>query len=132
LNIGLDSSVILRLVTREPEPQASFVAFRVSEALRSGDRLEVSDLVLAEAYFALQHHYSASKSQALADLRDFLDLSGVSCRASTRSILHLPQLDTKKPGFVDRLIHAGYLESNDRLWTCERAAARLPSVELLS
>ena len=36
---------------------------------RGGHRAVISDFVVAEAYFALQHHYAVSKSDALMGLR---------------------------------------------------------------
>jgi predicted nucleic acid-binding protein len=66
---GLDTSVILRLVTNRPQPMASEVADYIRALLAAGDTFAVSDLVVSEAYFALQHHYDLSKEQAIESLR---------------------------------------------------------------
>jgi predicted nucleic acid-binding protein len=48
---GLDTSVVVRLLTGEPEDLAREAMRYVAQRSRAGDRLLVSDLVLAEAYY---------------------------------------------------------------------------------
>ncbi|HEX7786488.1 MAG TPA: hypothetical protein VF653_09735, partial [Methylomirabilota bacterium] len=77
----------------------------------AGDRLQVSDLVLAESYYALQHHYGASKRNTLAALREFLATSGIESGDDAAEVLATAGLASAKPGFIDRLIHRDYLRS---------------------
>jgi len=62
---GLDASVMLRLMLGQPADQAARAVALLDELSRSGRHAVVSDLVVAEAYFALQHHYDVSKKDAV-------------------------------------------------------------------
>jgi predicted nucleic acid-binding protein len=57
MSVALDTSVILRLLTGEPEALAGRALVEVQELPRGGEALVVSDLVVSEVYFALQYHY---------------------------------------------------------------------------
>jgi predicted nucleic acid-binding protein len=131
LRVGLDTSVVLRLLTGEPEPLAVVAARRVEDSLRTGDTVLVSDLVVSEAYFALQHHYGLSKARAIGVLREFLRESGAEAAGSSDGILATPNLAIAQPGLVDRLIHAEYLRVADVMLTFEKSAARLTGARIL-
>ncbi len=45
---------------------------RIERALIVGEKVVVTDLVVAEAFHALRHHYSVPETVALARLREFL------------------------------------------------------------
>jgi predicted nucleic-acid-binding protein len=93
----------------------------------------VSDLVISETYFALQHHFKVPKEQALAKLAAFLASGDVQADGAASSVLTTPRLATANPGLVDRLIHAQYLLAGTRgMVTFERAATRLPQVRILA
>ena len=92
----------------------------------------VSDLVISEAYFALQFHYGVPKAEALALLARFLDESSIKPLGVAATVLAGAHLATAKPGFVDRLIHAEYISSAGEVLTFEKAAGRLPSVRVLT
>jgi len=55
--IGLDTSVVLRLLIGEPRAQAEVARRRIERALIAGEKVIVTDLVVAEAFHALRHHY---------------------------------------------------------------------------
>ena len=131
MNIGLDTSVVLRLLTGEPEDQAGHAFTEIQQLIRRGNILVVSDLVVSEVYFALQHHYRVPKVNALSLLADFLNTSSIKTLGSAATVLTVPHLATKKPGFVDRLIHAEYLQTAKATLTFEKAAGRLPDVRVL-
>ena len=57
MKAGLDTSVVLRLLLGQPADQAARAVAFLDELSRGGHHAVVSDLVVAEAYFALQHHY---------------------------------------------------------------------------
>lgn len=129
---GLDTSVVLRLLTGSPPDQARRALNEVTERLQSGARVSVSDLVISEVYFALQYHYDVPKAEALRLLSVFLSDSGVVCTGAAATVLSTPGLATAKPGFVDRLIHAECRGQAEELLTFETAAARLPGVRVLT
>ena len=131
MRVGLDTSVLLRLLTGEPERLAAVAARRVEDSLRAGDTVLVSDLVVSEAYFALQHHFGLSKAQAIEVLREFLRESGALAVGSADGILAMPNLAVAQPGLVDRLIHAEYLRVAELMLTFEKSAARLAGARVL-
>ncbi len=130
MRLSLDTSVVLRIVTGDPRRLAVVAARRLEQALLRGDVVVVPDLVVAEAYYALQHHYGLTKSHAITTLRAFLDAAGVS-GGSAREVLAQPGLASAKPGLVDRLIHADAAARADVMLTFERSAAKLAHVEVL-
>ncbi len=130
--VGLDTSVVVRLLTGEPEGLAAVALGYVIERRQAGDRMLVSDWVVAETYYALQHHYQATKKQTLDALRSFLATSGIESAGEVAEVIATPRLESAKPGFIDRVIHAGYLRSGvEEMATFEKAAARLRAVRVL-
>ncbi len=130
---GLDTSVVLRLLTGEPDELAKQVVQRIIEMLAKGDSFAVSDLVAAETYYALQFHYKMPKNEALAALILLAkDGSGIRFSVEAEKVLSTPQLAKANPGFVDRLIHAGYQQEGQSMLTCENAAKKLAGVEVVT
>ena len=128
---GLDTSVALRILSGLPEEEAAAVADRLLEEIGGGDEFEVSSLVLSEAYFALQHHYGFSKAEALESLRALAVTPGIVLEPGVKAILEKPGLDAANPGFVDRMIVAGYASHGHDTYSCEKAFRRLPGTVIL-
>ncbi|NQT54562.1 hypothetical protein HQ576_21075, partial [bacterium] len=70
--LGLDTSVVVRLVTGLPPHAAARAQEFLCCRYESGQQVIVSDLVVAEAYFALHTHYSIPKRDAIDTLLEFL------------------------------------------------------------
>ena len=132
MKIGLDTSVVVRLLTGEPDAQARCALKEVDQLTKSGASLVVSDLVIAEVYFALQHHYDTPKQEALRSIEQFLSKSGVKALGAAATVLGFPNLATAEPGFVDRLIHAEYMQSAKQILTFEKTGGRLTGVRVLT
>lgn len=132
MTVGLDTSVVLRLLMGAPEEQA-IAALAWVRAQRAGGVIpSVSDLVVCETYFALQHHFRVPKEEALSKLAAFLESGHVAPDGVAASVLATQGLATAKPGFVDRVIHDQYLRAGaDGMVTFERAAQRLKRVRVL-
>lgn len=131
LSYGLDTSVLVRLLTRDPLSEFRAAAALVDEWREGTPRLAVSDLVLAEAYYALQYHYSMPKAAALEALEAIARHPAIAISAHARGILSLPGLATAKPGFVDRLIHGHAQAAGATLVTFEKSARTLPATRVL-
>jgi len=131
MNVGLDTSVLLRLLIGSPPDQARAAVHFLDGLCRRGKKASVSDLVVAETYFALQFHYGISKGDALAALAALLATGEIIAIGSAGRVLTQPRLGSARPGFVDRLIHAAYTESGCKMATFERAARKLPEVIVL-
>jgi len=85
--VELDTSVVLRLLVAEPADQYGKASAFLSQSLKRGARVHVGDLVLAEAYFALQSFYGLSKKDALKALGLFVEHSGVLVDPAIAAIL---------------------------------------------
>jgi len=124
--IGADSSFILRLLIGEPKAQAQAAERELNHRTAKGEIIAVSDLVVAETYFALQHHYDVPKQEALDALKEFLEAPEIVSLGIAPTVLAEAKLARANPGFVDRLIHADYLTSTAGMLSFEKAARKLP------
>jgi predicted nucleic acid-binding protein len=94
--------------------------------------VQVSDWVVAEAYYALQYHYQVGKRETLEALKAFLATPGVEGTGAAAQVLATRSLDRANPGFVDRLIYRDYLSSGAaRMATFEKAAKTWPDAVVL-
>ena len=130
--IGADTSFLLRLLIGEPKAQAEAAVKELDQRFAKGERLAVSDLVVAETYFALQHHYEVPKQEALDTLKEFLETPEIVALGVTQTVLAESKLGHANPGFVDRLIHADYLASTAGMLSFEKAARKLPKTQVPS
>ena len=131
--VGLDTSVLIRLLIGVPADQATTALAFVKEARLAGRRVVVSDLVVSEAYFALHFHYDVPKPDAVTALRQVLQ-SGLVDPADGPAVIEVLEEMARspaRPGFVDRLIHAQYGRLPATLATFERAAGRLARATVL-
>ncbi|MEM7483193.1 MAG: hypothetical protein AAF481_18665 [Acidobacteriota bacterium] len=123
---------MVRVLSGEPQDLAVTALQYLQSRIEAGDRFSVSDLVVAEAYHAFQHHYGVSKKQCLDAFAAFLASSGIEPTGEAEAVLATPDLETARPGFVDRMIHGDYLASGtERLATFEVAAKNLRRTEIL-
>jgi predicted nucleic acid-binding protein len=132
--VGLDTSVLIRLLIGLPPEQASTALAFVKEARLSGRRVVASDLVICEACFALHSHYDVPKAEASTALREVLR-SGLVEPADGPAVVEVLEQAVRssaKPGFVDRLIHAQYERRPATMATFERAAGRLAGTTVLA
>ena len=130
---GLDTSVVLRLITGEPKELAERAGKFVEEAVREEIPLVVSDLVVCETYFALHSFYEVPKREAIRVLIAMF-AEGPVVPADGEEILGVLDQSLKgpqKPGFVDRLIHARYAAADVNLVSFEKAARKLPGARVL-
>ncbi len=132
MTTGLDTSVVLRLLTGVPAEQAElarvFVSSQTSPVL-------VSDLVVGETYFALKHHYGAPHQEAVRSLSALLAdarLQGSGVAHAVLAALALRPAAKNAPGLLDRLIHADYDRDANTLATFDKDLSRLPNVHLLA
>ena len=132
MRCGLDTSVVMRLIMGVPSDLAAKAVSEIVEVIHGGGACLVDDLVLAEAYYALQHHYKVPKAEALSALAKFSTQPGIVFSPEAMKLLRTPGLDKADPGFVDRLIHAAYEKSAVPMLTCERAAVKLANTKVIT
>ncbi len=132
MSVGLDTSVVIRLLVGEPEEQAQCAWDFLGECGAKRAKAHVSGLVVAEAFFVLQHHYGVPLELALQQLAGLLDDSRVSSDPEVDEVLRTPGLARARPGFVDRLIHQQHRGEGRTLITFDKLAGRLPGSRLLA
>ena len=133
--VGLDTSVVLRILTGEPEAQARATRdFIIRTSVHQGKRAVVSDLVISEAYFALVTHYGVSKREAVDGLLEMLERGVVHpCYgACAVGVLRAMRSSGQKPGLVDRLIHTHYASLPAGMATFEKASRTLTGTVVLA
>ncbi len=130
--VGLDTSVVVRVIVRDPPDLADRALAYVLERQVAGDVLRVSDWVIAEVYYALQHHYRVPKQEAIDALRQFTTSPGVEASREAVEVLATPALGSTNPGFMDRMMHLQYIHNGvTEVATFERASRKLARVRVL-
>ena len=125
--VGLDTTAVVRLLVRAPAEQAEAAERLLASA---AGEVAVSDLVVAEAYHALRHHYDVPHADAVRALTGLLGDRRVRATGVAPEVLAMAK--GAGPGFMDRLIHADYGLSAATLHTFDRTAARLPGARLIA
>ncbi len=128
--IGLDTSVVLRLLIGEPRAQAEVARRRIERALVAGEKVVVTDLVVAEAFHALRHHYDVPQATALGRLQAFFN-TGIVQVDPVGAAEVLGQGAGGRAGVVDRLIVARHRALGATTATFDRRQARLEGGILL-
>lgn len=132
MTVGLDTSVVVRLLIGEPEAQAT-AARRWLENLvqATGEPVQLADLVVGESYFALRHHYEVPHGEALHALQLLAADRRIAVDAAASAVLGDAEARSEHPGFMERLIHQRYRTTGLEMVTIDRRAARLPGATLL-
>ncbi len=127
---GIDTSVLVRLVTREPEADFEDCVKKL-RVLVEEQRCEVfaSNQVVGEAYIAIRHHYGKSSAEARTTLADVLR-SGLVAPLNGISVIQALQSEGGA-GLFDRLIADGYSRAGLQTLTRDRAMAALSGVQRL-
>lgn len=127
MSLGLDTSVVVRLTLGEPVELADAALRRLERARADGESVHVSDIVLAEAYVALQYHYGIPKSDAVGFLRRLADSGMVVIHPRTLAALQ----SSSAGGLADRLIVARHEIEGWKTLTLDRRQARVGQAELI-
>ncbi len=128
MTLGLDTSVVLRLLTGLPANQSRKAHERLRSAHQRGEKILVTDIVLAEAYFALQHHYGVAKAAARAALHAMATSGVVEVDPPSAVAVLAPATGAR---LVDRLVHARHTGAGATTLTFDRAMAALATAERL-
>jgi len=132
MTFGLDTSVVLRLLTGQPQDLAAKTLARYQDGIAAGDDFSVSDLVASESYYAIQHHYGKTKEEALDALKNFSCGEGISFSQNFLTAINAPNIHKARPGFVDRLLASDYGGRGHITLSCEKSFRRLPDTEVIS
>jgi predicted nucleic acid-binding protein len=121
---GIDTSILVRLVTGDPEDEFEECVRRLSRLVeRDGAEIFASNQVIGETYVALQHHYGVSKAEG----RDaFVSVLGSGLVAPLNGESVIAALEAKSGcGLLDRLIVDDYLRAGATTLTLDRKMAAL-------
>ena len=132
MTFGLDTSVVLRLLTGQPQELAARALERYQKGIADGDSFYVSAIVASEVYYAIQHHYGKTKEDALAALKVFSAGEGISFSQNFAVSINTPDIHKANPGFVDRMLVSGYREQGQITLSCEKSFKRLADTEVIS
>lgn len=132
MNAGLDTTIIVRIISGLPEDQAERVALRLGEIISDGGVCEVSAIAVVEAYYALQKYYGMTKEEAIGHLRRLSTTPGFRFSPETSAVLQAPHLERANPGFIDRVLAAGYHSRQLVTLSCEKSFRKLPDAEVVS
>lgn len=73
--IGVDTNVLVRYLAQDDVSQARKVDLFLTEAIDSGDRLQIDDIVLCETVWVLRAAYRMGKNTIVATLEKILSTS---------------------------------------------------------
>ena len=127
---GIDTSILVRLLTGTPAD--TYTACRNALQVLIEDRgaqILASNMVIGEAYVAVQHHYGVAKADARDALLKVLT-SGMVSPLHGRSVL-AAIANRSGAGLLDRLIADHYQREELVTLTLDRRMSALPETELL-
>ena len=110
MTLGLDTSVVVRLLIGQPAEQAEAARHLVDDQPRG--TCAISDIVVGEAYFALRHHYLVPHARAVGALSALLADPRLRSTGVARHVLARMSGKESGAGLIDRLIHGGYEHDN--------------------
>ena len=131
MNVGLDTTILVRIISGLPPEQAQAVALRLGGILDDDGHCEVSDIAVVEAYYALQQFYGMTKREVVGHLRTLSLTPGFVFSPEVSSVLETPNLDRASPGFIDRVLAAKYRSRQLTTLSCEKSFRKLPMTEVV-
>ena len=130
LRYGVDTSILVRLVARQPQVDYERCLRRLGVLVdERGFEILASNQAIGEAYAALIHHYRIASADAHAGLLDVLT-SGLVAPLNGQAVLEALSA-TGGPGLFDRLIAGDYSHAGLETLTLDRQMANLPTTQLL-
>jgi predicted nucleic acid-binding protein len=127
---GIDTSILVRLATGDPERAFEDCVQRLASLVEQDDaEVFASNQVIGEAYVALQHHYGVPKLEARAALASVLS-SGLVAPMNGPGVFAALEA-AKGCGLLDRLIADDYRRAELVTLTLDRKMAALPQARRL-
>ncbi len=128
---GIDTSIFVRLLTGQPESDYEKTVAALKQIIAESplSEIKVSNMVIAEAYIALQHHYGTSKADAKAGIATLLGSGLVQAMNGPEIVGMLGH--SGGCGLIDRLIANDYRVSGLVTLSNDHRMAKLSDVRLL-
>jgi predicted nucleic-acid-binding protein len=131
MTLGIDTSVLVRVLVGEPAALAAKAQRRLLHAHQEREPVMVSDVVVAEAYHALKYHYALDPTDIRKALTTTLTSGLVQLEPGSAALTVLQSTGNSGAGFVDRLIHARYRLDGVTTLTFDKTQAKLGNTELI-
>lgn len=127
---GIDTSILVRLVTGDPAGEFDACVRRLSRLVEvEGAQVFASNQVIGEAYVVLQHHYGVSKPESRQALASVLG-SGLVAPLNGDGVISALQARSGC-GLLDRLIADDYAKAGAITLTLDRKMAALEGAQKL-
>ena len=127
--IGIDTSILVRLVTGDPPDAYAYCVERLQALAASGAEVFASNQVIGEAFMAVRHHYGVTSADARTELSNTLK-SGLVAPLNGPAVLEV-LASPLGPGLFDGLISDDYRRSGLETLTLDRQMASLSGTQLL-
>ena len=127
--IGIDTSVLVRLVMGQPSDVYDHCVERLTELAVGGVRVVASNQVIGEAYAACRHHYGVPSTHAQSELLRTLT-SGLVAPLNGQPVIEALAA-SGGPGLFDRLIVDDYSRAGIETLTLDGQMASLPNARRL-
>ena len=129
-SIGIDTTILVRLVTHEPEDLYRQCVATLRHLIEiQGVTAYASNQVIGETYVTVQHHYGATKEDSRVGILRVLT-SGLVEPLNGQAVLDALAA-ASGPGLFDRLIINGYAAAGLETRTLDRQMTSLPGVRRL-
>lgn len=106
----VDTNVLLRFLSGEPAAQAAAARKLFAEAAGGEIVLDVSPVIVAEAFYTLTSFYGVERKVAAEKLSLLLQQHGVKLRDESQVLHALDRLQSANVGFADAFLAAGATE----------------------
>lgn len=106
----VDTNVLIRLLVGEPVHQAEATKELFARAAEGRIVLDISALIVAEAFYTLHSFYRLDRREVAAKLLALVRLRGVRLRDEVQTVSALERLQTTNVDFADAYLAAGAAE----------------------
>lgn len=106
----VDTNILLRFLSGEPAAQAAAARKLFDRASQGEVTLDVSPVIVAEAFYTLVSFYNVERKLAAGKLSILLRQHGVKLREGSQVLAALDRLQTANVGFADAFLAAGAVE----------------------
>ena len=125
----VDTNILLRFLTGQPVPQAEAAKKLFAEAANNAVVLDVSPVVVAEAFYVLTSFYGIERKEAAEKLLSLLRRGGVKVRDASQVFDALERLRGANVGFADAFLAAGGAEEKVAIASFDRDFDKFPDVQ---
>ena len=130
LRYGIDTSILVRLVTGEPEQMYLYCLDKLTSLIDGYDfKFVASNQVIGETYVTVQHHYGMTRASAKSALLAVFEMGLVTPLHGEEIISMLQESDS--PGLFDRLIASDYEHNDLEVYTLDRRMSSLVNARRL-